>query len=548
MLTWCRLRVLLQYRAPLQTRFYATDTDVYPRITVPQRMLQKLAKHNVRKAKEEAMKKRLRLKTLVISSKRKEYQFYKGQKFDVFDPKQLASHGWKHRNCSYDHFTLVCHKANPAVPSEDGAEVNFEQFDLDERILQFLHSEGIEKPTNIQSMVIPQLLAGKHIVCAAETGSGKTYAYLLPIVHNIIRQKKAGLLSDKTKNSPHSVIVVPSIELASQIMGVCENIAQTVPIKPFLVDRRRKTQAVLREDGGQVMDVLISTPGVLTRLLNTNYIQVSKMTCLVLDEADTLLDDSFCSLTRRILRKLQVGKSSAIGETYMNEGVQVSLVSATFPKGLEESVGDVLPIDSFEQLTTRHLHQLMPHVPQKFIKMKSADKFATLLSILKKKTNMMSMIFCNKQNACMWLSKSLEEMGIDNVCVVGYLDEEKRYSQLKSFLEGETNVLVCTDIASRGIDTKMVDHVINFDFPNHVSDYIHRVGRVGRVGAKNTGQVTNFIVNPWDVDLVWKIEISARRQMELTNVDANIKRKVNRIQPTKKGLELQETKIDDSPV
>lgn len=546
MLTWCRLCTILRFRTVVQPRYYATEPNSYPRITVPQRMLENLEKYKVREAQQKARKQRLNLKTLVIASKRKEYQFYKGQKFDVFDPDQLASHGWKHRKCGYDYFTLACHKSNPAIANDSQSEVmTFEHFDLDKRILQFLHDEGFSKPTNIQSTVIPQMLTGKHIICAAETGSGKTYAYLLPIVQNILQQKEAGLLTEDSKNSPHSIIVVPSIELANQIMDVCEKMAQTVPLKPFLTDRARNFRVLLREDGGQTMDVLISTPGVLLRLFNSNYIKTSRISCLVLDEADTLLDDSFSGLTRSILRRLQVGKSSALGDTILNEGVQVALVSATFPQGLEKSVGSVLPIDIFEQLTTKSLHQLMPHVPQKFIKMKSADRLATIISILKKKKGRTYMIFCNKQNACYWLSKNLEEMGLTNVCVTGFLDEKERYKQFRSFLDGEIDILVCTDLASRGIDTSSVDHVINYDFPNHMSDYIHRAGRVGRVGSKHEGQVTSFIIHPWDVDLVWKIEIAARRQTELSSVNANIKQRMKK-RAVKKGLQLQETRHSES--
>lgn len=547
MLTWCKLHHVLQMRAVSHVlqRTMASVREEYPRITIPQNMIKKLEQHNLRKAREQAARDRLNLKTLLISSKRKEYQFYKGQKFDVFDPKRLASHGWKHRNCNHDYFTIMPHNANPAVAKAEN--VSFREFGLNEQILEYLHKEGIEIPTNIQGMVIPKMLAGKHVLCAAETGSGKTFAYLLPIVHQILQQSRdtTAEFSDDTRISPYAIIMVPTLELADQIMGVCEKLAEVLPCQPVLVKSGRKNLAKIRQDEGKQMDILISTPGVLKKLFERNYLSPSRLICIVLDEADTLLDDSFSDLSRSILRRLQVGRQSMEGaNSDMTEGVQVALVSATFPRGLDRTVGEVLPIDSFEQLTTTHLHRLMPHVPQKFIKMKSADQLATLLSILKKKKNSTCIIFCNKQDACLFVSKSLEEMGLSNVCVTGFLMEEERHKQFRSFLDGETKILVCTDLASRGIDTHMVDHVINFDFPNFMSDYIHRAGRVGRVGAKFVGHVTSFVIHPWDVDLVWKIEIAARQQTELHNVNANIKRKINSLKPQKEGLNLHQDEMD----
>ncbi|KAL4238390.1 hypothetical protein ACF0H5_003099 [Mactra antiquata] len=541
MFTWCRLRTFLHRKQSPHNliRHYRTDWEEFPKITVQQKMLEKLEKHNLRKAKEQAKMDRYDLKTLVITSKDKKHQFYKGQNFDIFDPQKLASHRWKNRKCNDDHFTLVAHHGNPSFGKGDAAQP-MENLPVDERLKQFLQNEGIKYASNIQSMTIPKLLAGNHVLCAAETGSGKTYAYLLPIIHNIIQQKKRGILTEQSMNSPHTMILVPTFELANQILDVCNKVSQFVPISPMLIEKGSKTRNDLTNDDGKYIDIVVSTPAAILSLMNKKILSLSKMSFVVLDEADTLLDDSFSELTQKVLKKLMIGSSAPSEGGHLNEGVQVALVSATFPRGLDSTIGSILPVDKFEQITTKELHQLMPHIPQKFIRIKSVDRPAKLVSILKKKPGMTYMIFCNKKNSCVFVSRTLTEMGVNNVCVTGYLREKERYEALKLFLDGDCNVLVCTDLASRGIDTTMVTHVINYDFPNFISDYIHRVGRVGRVGSKLAGQVTSFVIHVWEVDLVWKIEIAARKRTDLQNVNANIKAKLISRQKAKAGLEIDD--------
>lgn len=510
----------------------------YPKITVPHKMLEKLEKHRVRVAMEEAKVKQQKLKTLIISAKRKEYQYFKGQKFDTFDPKKLASHGWKHRNCGKDYFTLNIHKPNPAV-SHTELEQTFADFHLDESILEYIKKENMNKPTNVQRLLIPKMLAGEHVVCAAETGSGKTYAYLLPLVHNILQKKKVDMYDPMLKNSPDSIILVPSMELVVQLMDICKRMSDAVALNPFMLYGGGNCQEALKNDG-QLIDLLISTPGILMSLLHTRRLKISRLSSIVLDEADSLLDDSFYPLVNDILSKLQIEESSAIGDVHVNEGVQVALVSATFPRGMDTTIGEVLPIQSFTKVTTKNLHHIMPHVEQTFLRMRSIDKLETVMKILKQK-KMTYMIFCNKTETCRWLSMTLKEQGLDNVFITGSLSDKERLDLYTSFKEGNYNVMVSTDVASRGLDTHWVEHVINFDFPMYMSDYIHRTGRVGRVGSTQQGHVTSFVIYPHDVELVWQLEMAARKDSELQNVDANIKRKITNYAESKRDTVHKDT-------
>ncbi|KAH3856859.1 hypothetical protein DPMN_099454, partial [Dreissena polymorpha] len=490
----------------------------YQRITVPQRMMERLHRHNLRIEKEKALKKRQNLSSLMITTKRREFQFYRGQKFDVFDPKQLASHGWKHRQCGDDHFTILCHAPNPAVVADDGI-FSFKDMELHEKLQLFLASQKLDSPTEIQKLVIPVLRGGQHVICAAETGSGKTFAYMLPMVHNILQQRDSGIYQRDITGSPACIVLVPTHDLASQLRDVCVKMADFTELKPFICTDVRKM--IYLKDTGH--DILISTPALVKRFIKHKAVNLSRVISVVVDEADTLMDDSFSADTLSVLRSLQVGGSAPTDDVQVNEGVQVVLVSATFPRGLDGTLGNILPLHSVSQLTTKALHRLMPHVPQKFMKMKPKDKLPTIVEMLKSKPDVTFMVFCNTTRSCFWLSQTLAEVGVDNSCVSGDMTAEDRQKALKAFSSRKSKVIVCTDILSRGMDIQNVDHVVNFDFPCHMSDYIHRAGRVGRVGAVQTGQVTSFISRPHEVDLVWKIEVAARQKTELQNVNANIK-------------------------
>ncbi|XP_052766560.1 probable ATP-dependent RNA helicase DDX28 [Mya arenaria] len=542
MLSWCKIRFLHNnscVAAFIRQYGRYTDQAEFPRITVPQPMIEKLHRHNLRKEKEKARKSREKLTSLVITSKRREFQFYKGQKFDVFDAKKLASHGWKHRNSGADYFTLLSHASNPAMRTGGDGMGSFTDLQLDDRLLQFLEAHKITAPTQVQARLIPVVKEGKHAVCASETGSGKTLAYLLPLFHNILKLKKAGQYDESMTNAPLCIVMVPSRELVKQVKEVCESMEQYTGLVPVAL--RQDTIRQLKTENTKV-DILIGNPYKVQKLIASGGIDVSRLTSLVVDEADTLLDDSFSNDTLAVLRRLQVGGGSGteLGDSgYVSEGVQVTLVSATYPQGLEQTVGDVLPFDSMEKVKTSGLHQLMPHVPQKFMKMKSKDKLPTLVEMLKRKPDVNYMVFVNSTRCCYWLSQTLTEVGLKNLCVSKEESVKDRQSALESFHRGENNILLCTDILSRGIDTRAVDHVVNFEFPHFLSDYIHRAGRVGRVGGKNTGHVTSFICQPFEVDLVWKIEVAARQKSELHNVNANIKRKLEgRVNMQKKGLDL----------
>jgi len=277
------------------------------------------------------------------------------------------------------------------------------------------------------------------------------------------------------------------------------------------------------------VDLLFASFGAMSKMSTTGLYNLRHVQCLVLDEADTLLDDSFSGKLLHFLRKfpLQMTRSQT-----NPEGVQIVMASATIPRSAEEILSEVIPYDSFIKVTTDNLHRLLPHVPQKFIRLSHLDKPSTLLELVKKDASrkLPVVVFSNKSDRVDWISMFLNENGISCVNLNGDMSHHLRQNRFSEYQLGKHMVLACTDVVSRGLDTKNTHHVINYDVPTNISDYIHRCGRVGRVGSKlASGLVTTLVCHRSEVELVKKIEFAARQinNNELPNVNANIKRMIN---------------------
>lgn len=473
---------------------------------------------------------------LVISCKRQTYNHHRGQTYQDFNPAMLASYGWKSRKSAGDYFTLTSHDKNPALLSE---EKSFFDLGLDEDVLAAVEKLGLETPTSIQNVAVPSILRGNHTLCAAETGSGKTLAYLLPVLDMVIRRKRAGL-TETADNAPSVIILTPSRELTDQVMGVARLLQAYIDFIPHSICGGRGTKGRLAWPDRRSVDVLITTPGILHKLLIAGHIKASGLQQVVLDEADTLLDDSFMDTLDRIFQRLQIPamsttrappemSSASAGHSPFVQGVQFVLVSATMPRGLQNNMGLYVPVDSLHKMTTSGLHFIMPHVPQKFIRLLASQKPEEVLKLAQERGKggeWGTIIFCNSSASCFFLHHVLQEHGLFPAIINGHMTEKCRRGVFEKFQEGRHKLLVATDIASRGLDTINVQHVINYDFPNFVSDYIHRAGRVGRVGSKSSSHVTSFVSHKWEVETLWHIEMAARKSIALHNVNANIKRKL----------------------
>uniref|UniRef100_A0A8C3S415 DEAD-box helicase 28 n=1 Tax=Chelydra serpentina TaxID=8475 RepID=A0A8C3S415_CHESE len=215
-------------------------------------------------------------------------------------------------------------------------------------------------------------------------------------------------------------------------------------------------------------DLLVSTPGALCKALRKRMVRLERLCCLVLDEADTLLDPTFLDLVEELVTNL----------------------------------------GRFTTLTSQNLHHLLPHVQQKFIRIKGSDKASELLQLIKDQgpASGAVLVFCNNASTVNWLGYILDDHKIKHLRLQGQMPAAMRAGIFTTFQKGQRDVLICTDLASRGLDTSHVELVVNYDFPSTLQDYLHRVGRVGRVGSKVPGTVVSFVTHRWDVDLVRKIE------------------------------------------
>lgn len=535
---WLKSGTLQSQLASVLCRQLVTraNTDV-PRITTPHKLKVEFEKKEKKILRKRAIHAKTnmsnRKSTLVVSCKRTEFNHHKGQTYSDFNPRMLASHGWNNYKSLGDHFTIKAHSQNPALQAISERTQTFEEFNLNENLLQQLEKLNLEYPTEIQRRTLKSVLKGQNVICAAETGSGKTLAYLLPIMELLWRIRQYESDGDAPSNSPRAVIILPSLELANQVMEVACNFAECCGVNMKLLSGKGITNENIRYFGKEDMDVVISTPMTLLKFFNSGKLSGSRCQHIVLDEADTLLDDSFSDVIKSILTKLQITVASDETEDYspVNCGTQLLLVSATMPRSLDSILDNHIEIETFKRIKTDSLHRLMPHVPQTFLRLHHEQKAVEVLKIAKQSlaNNTPTMIFCNKSDTCFWLHKLLKEHGVHNIVLNAQMDRKLRFDRFNHFQNEAANIFVCTDICSRGLDTLRVHQVVNFDLPQFVSDYIHRAGRVGRVGAENTGRVVSFVTQKWDIKLVWNIETAARKAAELENVNANIKRKISSI-------------------
>ncbi|KAK3092783.1 hypothetical protein FSP39_007172 [Pinctada imbricata] len=502
------------------------ELDELPRITAPYHLKKKAAKvkkkSQTKKTPESSSK-----KPLLITCSKPFYNFHIGDRYKKHEP-VLASKGWKSYKAKSSHFTINAIGMNPAMRGHSNKDIqSFTEFGLGKGIIEQLRMMNIESPTPIQKLTIPELLRGKNVLCAADTGSGKTLAYLLPVLQSITEQRDMDRSSDDhktTASSPRAIILVPSKELALQIQSVAKCFEEELGLSVHCIVKGMRVMNLKNTE----MDILITSPGILKKLSNYKLINSSNLQHLVLDEADSLLDDSFSSDIKCILDTLKISTGALTADSKGGSvGVQISLVSATMPRGIAGIIGNMLDTENFRKITTKGLHFLLPHVTQKFHRLGQSARSEEILRLARhsKSKGKVMMIFCNKHGTSYWLSDYLRENGIDNMCLNGDMKPERRAFIFEKFQEAQSDILVCTDIASRGLDTIRVNHVVNYEFPEYMSDYIHRVGRVGRVGSQGHCEVTSFIVHPWDVELLWRIETAARSSMELENVNANIRRK-----------------------
>jgi ATP-dependent RNA helicase RhlE len=349
--------------------------------------------------------------------------------------------------------------------------MNFTDLGLAQELLDAIKLQGYDEPSPIQEKAIPVVLEGRDIMAAAQTGTGKTAGFTLPILHRLAEVAKP----KGTGNQARVLIITPTRELAAQIAASVETYGQFQNIKSAVVFGGVKINPQMQRLRGGV-DVLIATPGRLLDLHNQNAVQFDKLEVLVLDEADRMLDMGFIHDIRRIIKLCPKKR-------------QTLLFSATFSQDIRQLAKTFL-IDPVE-VSVSAPNTTVDTVTQRLIVVEKSQKTEVLSYLIQENNWFQVLVFSRTKHGANKLVKKLMGRGIEASAIHGNKSQGARTRALADFKQGKCRVLVATDIAARGIDIEQLPHVVNFDLPQVAEDYVHRIGRTGRAGS--TGEAISLV-------------------------------------------------------
>ncbi|SLN66356.1 ATP-dependent RNA helicase RhlE [Roseovarius litorisediminis] len=337
----------------------------------------------------------------------------------------------------------------------------FEEMGLPGPLVKKLTAMGISEPTPIQSHAIPHALNGHDVIGLAQTGTGKTAAFGLPLITKLMEEP--GRPSPK---SVRSLILAPTRELAGQIRDALFPLVKDTPIKIGVVVGGMSINAqIKRLERGT--DILVATPGRLLDLLDRRALRLDATTFLVLDEADQMLDLGFIHALRKIAGLIPATR-------------QTMLFSATMPKQMEEIAASYLTHPKKVQVSPPG--KAADKITQEVHFIAKAEKPGLLIEMLGKHRNELALVFGRTKHGSDKLARKLESAGYSVAAIHGNKSQGQRDRALKAFRDGQVKVLVATDVAARGLDIPDVKHVYNFDLPNVAENYVHRIGRTARAG------------------------------------------------------------------
>jgi len=340
---------------------------------------------------------------------------------------------------------------------------SFNDLNLIEPILLALKTEGYTSPTPIQAQTIPLALQHKDILGCAQTGTGKTAAFAIPIIQLLSQNKNVS----PGKREIKSLILTPTRELAIQIEESFKNYGKNTNLKCKVIFGGVSQHAQV-ESLRQGIDILIATPGRLLDLMNQKHVNLSHIQFFVLDEADRMLDMGFVHDVKRIITKLPKQRQSLF-------------FSATMPPVIVELADTILVNPSKVEVTP--VSSTANTINQEVYFVDKENKRNLLIDILKDKTIERVLVFARTKHGADKISKDLVKSGIGSQAIHGNKSQNARQHALNNFKSKLTRVLVATDIAARGIDIDELTHVINYELPNIPESYVHRIGRTGRAGA-----------------------------------------------------------------
>uniref|UniRef100_A0A0K0CVZ4 RNA helicase n=1 Tax=Angiostrongylus cantonensis TaxID=6313 RepID=A0A0K0CVZ4_ANGCA len=362
----------------------------------------------------------------------------------------------------------------------------FVDANMHEWIQQNVDKSGYRKPTPVQKYSLPTLLGNRDLMSCAQTGSGKTAAFLLPIIHHILINGPESIRPSTMSNTgrrtffPAALVLAPTRELAIQIHKEAAKFSYRTNIITAILygGRENYREQISRLRGG--CHILIATPGRLIDILDQGYIGLAGCRYLVLDEADRMLDMGFEPQIRKIVSQGMPPKTERI----------TAMFSATFPKQIQTLAQDFLK-PNYVFLAVGRVGSTSENIDQQIILVEEFDKRKMLMNILSREENAsLVLVFVETKRGANELAYVLQRQQINAVAIHGDLKQFERERNLELFRNGSNPVLVATAVAARGLDIPNVRHVVNYDLPGDIDEYVHRIGRTGRCG--NTGRATSF--------------------------------------------------------
>ena len=380
--------------------------------------------------------------------------------------------------------------------------------------------QEVRRPTDIQKLAIPAILGEEDVVFAAETGSGKTLGYLLPII-DMLKAEEALEGEDRVEKRPRAVILVPTRELGAQVLAVAKALSKVARLScrgivggSDGVGKQRKSLA------GSSVDIVVASPGRFTKLWKQRDLYVSRVSHVVIDEVDTMLTQGFGNDLRDILRATMIPTTAVSSaeekkKKKKRDRAQLVVTTATLTKAVKKALFPPPPSSSSKTptekddpkewrflptlrlLETGSLHRPVATLDRRTVDVSGKDKVLVLADVLEEASrSRKTIIFCNTIASCRAVDFAVREEEVrygDHkvLCYHGDMNSRDREASLLEFRGADTGILVCTDLAARGLDLPQVDHVVNFDFPRNPIDFLHRVGRTARAG--NSGTVTSLV-------------------------------------------------------
>jgi len=375
----------------------------------------------------------------------------------------------------------------------------FAQLNLAAPLARAVAEMGYESMTPIQAQAIPVVMTGKDVMGAAQTGTGKTAAFSLPLLHRLLKHENAS--TSPARHPVRALVLLPTRELADQVAQQVKLYAKYTNLRSAVVfggmDMKPQTLELKRG-----VEVLVATPGRLLDHIEAKNAVLNQVEYVVLDEADRMLDIGFLPDLQRIL-------------SYLPKQRTTLLFSATFSPEIKRLANSYLqdPIT----IEVARSNATASTVEQHFYSVPDEEKRHALRQILKSRDLKQAFVFVNSKLGCARLARSLEHEGLKTTALHGDKSQDERLKALESFKKGEVDLLVCTDVAARGLDIKDVPAVFNFDIPFNAEDYVHRIGRTGRAGA--SGLAVSFVGGSNDARLVGEIEKLIKTKIEIEGLE-----------------------------